>query len=177
MKLAGGRVIVDAQSLGQSIDRGSSYRASFQAARRPRFGVFPAPIGLDRAGFLHQFRPLACHRRDQYKGQLILVTGAAVFLSVQFQGCSLRHQSEVPPPQGGSCVRRIVLDPIAGPRQRQGPGGVAGGGVDLRSMIIRRSVRRGDLASVSSGHWLMIFLTRVSARLTRRGWIPLWRTT
>src|SRR5271157_2319315 len=25
--------------------------------------------------------------------------------------------------------------------------------------------------------WLLIFLTRVSARLTRRGWIPLWRMT
>jgi hypothetical protein len=85
MKLAGGRVIVDARSLEQSIDQWLTL--SHARLRKPRGN------------------------------------------------------------RGGACVIRVVLDPIAGSRQRQGPGGVAGGEVDLRSMITRRLVRRGEFAS------------------------------
>ncbi len=71
-------------------------------------------------------------------------------------------------------------------------------GLSLIRSLVRASVRRqwggwgrgrsafhdhpsidawGRIRILSSGHWLLIFLTRVSARLTRRGWISLWRTT
>ena len=152
IKLAGGRVIVDARSLGQSIDQWLIL--SHARLPKPRgnrgFEEFPAPIGLYRTGFRHQTRPLAGHRYPRsipgpIRPKSPWSCGLPRFkFRASLSATSIRVRPHL---KGGACVRRIVLDPIAGSRQRQGPGAVAGGGVDLHSMIIRRLVRRGEFAS------------------------------
>src|SRR5271165_765727 len=132
---------------------------------------------INRTGFLHQTRPLASHR---YPRSITGPIRPKSPLELRFvMGRVLGNINQGPPHlKGGACVRRVVLDPIAGSRQRQGPGGVAGGGVDPALHDHPVIGASGRIRILSSGHWLMIFLTRVSARLTRRGWMnPLWRTT
>src|SRR5208337_1892895 len=139
---------------------GSSYlrtRLPKPPANRAFEQQFPAPIDLNRTGFLYQPRPLACHRYPRSTQGPIhpKSPGAAVlFEQLQVPGLVLGNLNQGPPHlNGGATVRSVVLDLKCSPLIRslvrasvRGQMDVAGAEVELRSMIIRRLVRRGEFA-------------------------------
>src|SRR5208337_1850957 len=120
LKLAGGSVIVDAHSLGHSIDTMahlSAHEAS-KAARKP--GVRAVP-GTDRSqsnGFSPPTAALACHRYPRSTQGPIhpKSPGAAVlFEQLQVPGLVLGNHNQGPQLKGSACVRKVGLDPKGSP--------------------------------------------------------------